>query len=296
MHYQPINYANPEDNKKLFDWPPDVTSAPFAWESLFFEQRTQSEFETIEHSMQGHYLVVKLNSQSNAERLIDNKRYKERQRRGSTGYIPHGCPHSVVYPRHMGTLCLMTLPDQFVRDAAESLGVKHFSPVPKPTIEIDPLVLHAAEAIVSEIASGNPHGLAFADTMSALLAARLVSSISSPSRERPLAGGGLSAHDVRIVGDYIDGHLPKNVRLDELAKLTNLSRYHFCRAFKCSFGDSPHQYILRRKIALAENILLRSRQLTLTDVATEVGFCDASALSRAFKKIRSFTPGRLRRD
>ena len=60
--------------------------------------------------------------------------------------------------------------------------------------------------------------------------------------------GGLAAWQQRIVTSYIEEHLAEPVSLTELAQLARLSVYHFCRAFKKSFGVPPHRYHNVRRI------------------------------------------------
>lgn len=63
---------------------------------------------------------------------------------------------------------------------------------------------------------------------------------SAPTKQ--LVRGGLAAWQQRIVTTYIEEHLAEPILLATLAELAGLSTYHFCRAFKQSFGLPPHRY------------------------------------------------------
>jgi AraC family transcriptional regulator len=71
-------------------------------------------------------------------------------------------------------------------------------------------------------------------------------------RTEGLVKGGLATWQQRIVAAYIEEHLSDQIPLAVLARLTRLSRFHFCYAFKQSFGVPPHRYHTNRRIAQAK--------------------------------------------
>jgi AraC family transcriptional regulator len=79
----------------------------------------------------------------------------------------------------------------------------------------------------------------------------------------------------------------------ELAKQTNTSPFHFMRLFKQTTGISPHQFILQLKIERAKQLINKS-QLSLTEIAYELGFTDQAHFSNAFKKIIGVAPRQYR--
>lgn len=105
--------------------------------------------------------------------------------------------------------------------------------------------------------------------------------------------GGLAPRAKKFAKDFLHNNLDREVDLKELAELVGLSRYHFTREFKTSFGLPPHQYLLRLRVQKACDMLLNSG-MSITDVALEVGFSCSSDFSRTFKKIMSMTPREFR--
>ncbi|TWI57423.1 AraC family transcriptional regulator [Pseudomonas duriflava] len=91
-----------------------------------------------------------------------------------------------------------------------------------------------------------------------------------------------------------------NERLDqpptnrELAARVNLSESHFNYVFHKQYGMTPQQYVMNVRLRRAQFLLLNSA-MSLTAVAVEVGFADASSFSRAYKCRFNETPGSLRR-
>jgi hypothetical protein len=67
---------------------------------------------------------------------------------------------------------------------------------------------------------------------------------------------GLTPWKARLIKQHIEQHLEDTLSNRKLAALVGLSESHFCRAFKRTFGDIPHRYIVRRRIDHARHLLL----------------------------------------
>jgi AraC family transcriptional regulator len=107
--------------------------------------------------------------------------------------------------------------------------------------------------------------------------------------------GGLAGWQKRVVIDYIEANLGEHVCLLKLSKLARLSMYHFCRAFKQSFGTPAHRYQVQRRIEVAKS-LLADRSVSVTDIALSLGYSQTSSFSIAFRKATGWTPTAYRRQ
>ncbi|WP_146150915.1 helix-turn-helix domain-containing protein [Allosphingosinicella deserti] len=103
------------------------------------------------------------------------------------------------------------------------------------------------------------------------------------------AKGGLTPAQLRRVTSYIEDRLSNEIRLQELANIAHVSRFHFCRAFRCSTGQTPHQWLIRARIKRA-CCLLRETRLSITDIALVVGYQTASSFALAFRKATGASP------
>lgn len=74
-----------------------------------------------------------------------------------------------------------------------------------------------------------------------------------------------------------------------LAAVACLSPNHFIRQFKLTFGETPHQYLYRRRIERAAT-LLRSTQRSVTEIAIEVGYESLGTFTRTFVRLMGRTP------
>jgi AraC family transcriptional regulator len=107
--------------------------------------------------------------------------------------------------------------------------------------------------------------------------------------------GGLAAWQRRLVAQHVEEHLAERLPISRLAKLARLSCYHFCRSFRHSFGLSPHRDHLHRRAERAKT-LLANPALSVTDIALDLGFPEASTFSTTFRRLVGRTPTDYRRS
>lgn len=116
-----------------------------------------------------------------------------------------------------------------------------------------------------------------------------------PLRQRPVRV--LTRAELARVDQLIDSMLPNRPTLQQLADHLYLSRCHFSRVLKATTGHSPMQYVLVRRVLLAQK-LLRSRRheaASLAVVAGMAGFYDQSHMTTAFVRVLGRSPGVVRR-
>jgi AraC-like DNA-binding protein len=91
------------------------------------------------------------------------------------------------------------------------------------------------------------------------------------------------------VRDYLVAHAGRDVPIDELAALVDLSRYHLIRAFCKAYGLPPHAYANQLRLISAKQLLAAGH--SPAHAAAHAGFYDQSHLNRAFKRAYGITPG-----
>ena len=95
------------------------------------------------------------------------------------------------------------------------------------------------------------------------------------------------------VTDFIRTHYTESIGLEELARISCLSKHHFLRLFKIAFGRTPHQFIIQLRIATACK-LLKTETLSIQEIAYALGFEYANSFSRLFKKKIGIYPNAYR--
>jgi AraC family transcriptional regulator len=106
---------------------------------------------------------------------------------------------------------------------------------------------------------------------------------------------GLSNWQQRPVAHDVEKYLTENIPIAKLAEITRLSRYNFCHLLKYTFGIPPHRYHSIRKVARAKS-LHSDQSASITKMAHDLGYSEASAFSTAFRKLVGLTPINYRRS
>lgn len=94
---------------------------------------------------------------------------------------------------------------------------------------------------------------------------------------------------LRRARDHIDRHYQESLDLDQLAALAGISKFHFQRTFKATYGISPAEYLSRRRLERAQD-LLRATNLTVTEVCHAVGFSSLGSFSARFRELVGESP------
>lgn len=92
-----------------------------------------------------------------------------------------------------------------------------------------------------------------------------------------------------IANDYIHDNLMNTISLEDLTRVSTLSRYHLYYSFKTVYGNTPHQYINRIKMAKAK-AYIREGQCSLSEIADLLGYNDLSVFGKVFKKVYGRSP------
>jgi AraC-like DNA-binding protein len=98
---------------------------------------------------------------------------------------------------------------------------------------------------------------------------------------------------LKRVVEYIDHHLSARISLSDMASIAGLSRMHFASQFRAATGLRPHEFLLRRRIRQAAE-LLQNATLPITEIALGVGFQTQAHFTTVFKSILGCTPHQWR--
>ena len=125
---------------------------------------------------------------------------------------------------------------------------------------------------------------------------RVIEEFSPPSQRcSKLVTGGLAPGQIRRISRYIESNLAAPMRNRELAAIVRLSPSHFSRAFRESFADTPHRYVMRRRMERAQALMLTT-DASLGRIATECGFSDQPHFNRLFRRLFGDRPRAWRRE
>lgn len=153
----------------------------------------------------------------------------------------------------------------------------------------DAALLATAQKLMVLIEGPQSDNCAYLEALGTVLAHELVRINQGSTNGKAPVRGGLAAWQQRVVMTYIEEHLGEPVPLAKLAELASLSTYHFCRAFKQSFGVPPHRYHTGQRIERAKALLAKPA-FSVTNIGLTVGFSETSSFTAAFRKATGLTP------
>ena len=93
--------------------------------------------------------------------------------------------------------------------------------------------------------------------------------------------------------DLADARYAEPVEVEEMAGAAGLSRAHFSREFRRAFGESPHSYLLTRRLERAA-ALLRNTDRSVAEICLDVGLTSVGSFTTSFKRTFGKTPTEYR--
>jgi AraC family transcriptional regulator len=159
----------------------------------------------------------------------------------------------------------------------------------------DQAVWDTALKLKAEVGNSEPWSREYAEALGLVLMLEILRLERTTSASVRSLRGGLPVWRQKHVVEFIEEHLAEEISLTALAELTDLSLYHFARAFTQSFDMPPHRYHMARRMDLAKRLLQRPA-LSVTQIGIQVGFRETSSFTRAFRRFTGLTPTEYRRQ
>lgn len=149
--------------------------------------------------------------------------------------------------------------------------------------------LTCAELLKSRVSGKSRRILALTD----LLSAHLIETYTSIGAAVAVRTGGLPIRHLRRIEDHVEARLSEEIPVAELAELLEISSSHFAHVFKESTGMTPLQFITRRRVTRAQQLIRETRR-SLIDIALEVGYSSPSHFAQVFRKVTGVSPTEFR--
>jgi AraC-like DNA-binding protein len=109
------------------------------------------------------------------------------------------------------------------------------------------------------------------------------------------APGKLAGWQVNRLLAFVDANLDRRIHVADLARVAQRSSAYFCRAFKHTFGETPHGFLTSRRLRRASHLMLTS-DLSLSEIAIACGLTDQAHLCRLFRRRVGQSPAIWRRE
>ena len=268
-----------------------IASSGNKWAGLTLEKHlAEPDYIRSNFAVHSNLVHVFTGSPVTQEWRFDGHNYRVQNTAGSMMLAPKGLEATVRAVR--------TQPDvQWILELEPSpwqdlLNGKTFEPTPQLNLR-DPQAVRLVQLLQTEVENGAPTGNLFGETVGNSLILYLAQhySIAVPGRDQ--VRGGLPGVRLKKVLHYIEVNFSKDIHLNDMAQTAGLSAFHFAKLFKQSTGASPHQYILRRRLERAKE-LLRKPSMSLSEIGLESGFADQSHFTNVFRRFVGATPSKFR--
>ena len=173
---------------------------------------------------------------------------------------------------------------EYARDmTGRPIPVLGSSGVPRKDMTVDAL----SRALLDADRVGGSLGQLYADCIGIAIIARLFAS-ANRAAERPRVSE-LARWRLKRSIDYFEARIDKPVSLAAVASSAGLTSMHFAAQFRAATGLRPHEYLLRRRIERAQEMLTETR-MSLLDIALSVGFQTQSHFTTVFKRYAGQPP------
>jgi AraC-like DNA-binding protein len=187
-----------------------------------------------------------------------------------------------------------TIPQVELDDIAADFGFGRVNSYRLSVVEDDLVLAQMTRSILPFIGRRDGPSLLALDRFSLILGAHLLQRYGVLQKIGKVSKGGLAPWQRRRAEELLSENLDGRIRLIEIARECALSVSHFARSFKETFGISTHQWLIRRRIEHAQD-LLGQTTTPIVDIAMQAGFGDQAAFTRTFRKVVGVSPGRWRR-
>jgi AraC family transcriptional regulator len=267
-----------------------ASSSGLGWADVHVEVGRNDVWEVDDVFVSRHYLALNTDDVAlTFEARVDGKFRRTTLAPGETWFCPAGesFSHRVAVPARFALVTMA--PSKLVRIFEDDkIELRRTYAVGAPQLE------HLVRALAAEADRGGPSGSMFVDSVTTALASQIVACFGASATPRTDTGG-LSKKSLRRVLQEIDARLADGVTVERLALTAGLGPAQFARAFKQATRESPHQFVIRRRLEEAKQAL-ELRDPDILNVALRFGFSDQAHFTRLFKRQFGVPPGRFVRE
>ena len=255
-------------------------------QGLIHESHPACEYN--EHCYQQHGIVVHLKPERNSLRRLGDCLEVENVNVGDVAIVPANVNHWQRIEAEVSEGILLTIEPQLISTIAHET-------VPSDKVELlptfarpDALIQHLALNLKTALDSDNYDRL-YAESLFHTLSMHLLRHYATRQFAFKEYTGGLPPYKLRQAINYINDNLDQKIKLDDVAKLIDISQYYFCHLFKESTGIAPYQYVIKQRIEKARELTKQSK-LPLAEIAFECGFSSQSQMTQHFRRSVGVTP------
>lgn len=287
---QKIVATNKIPGKQVEDAVPFLSSWQQNWNGILVEQHQLPPGEHIVPPLSEHRLLLSLGHPLHIIQKRDGKKDERLLVPGDMIVAPAQQPSTCIWDEPL-TILLICLQQTYLEQVA--IQIEHSSSIQIEILNQFGVRDSQLEQIVlqlrAELLSHEPGKQLYVESLTNMLTIHLLRYYAGNTITHLLEDIPLSKRAFQHVLEYIHEHLQDDLSLDKLARIAQLSPFHFSRSFKQATGLTPHQYIVRQRLEQAKHLLLTT-DTSIAEVAADAGFYDQGHLARHMRRYLGVTP------
>jgi AraC-like DNA-binding protein len=189
------------------------------------------------------------------------------------------------------------IPNRLIAEYARDIAADPTAPrLSTAALTKDTIIERLGRALLAADQIGGALGYRYADCIGMAIVMRLLTSLDCgvPSSDRPKIAE-LARWRLKRAIDFVEANLAEPVSTADVASAIGLTRMHFAAQFRAATGLRPHEYMLRRRIERAQEMLIRT-SMPVVDIALSVGFQSQSHFTSIFRRLVGQPPHAWRRS
>jgi AraC family transcriptional regulator len=279
-------------------WVPGETtldSAPLGWEGVRVRGYRYTPLDVPIPGIRDYMVVAYKHGATQMSRRCTGDWRNEPVARGCVSLLTHAVQSHWRWSEDIEVTHLYLSPETMAQVAADAYD-RHIKEVElRDVLRADDSVLVGiAASLAQESRDAGLGGRLYAEALRNHACVHILRHYANVVFREPDRSGGLSHAQCRLLNQYLDENLERNISLEELAGVVRLSVFHFTRKFRTEFGCPPHTYLMRKRIERAKAQLAKGN-IPLKVVAASSGFSDQSHMTRLFRRLLGVTPAEYRR-
>jgi AraC family transcriptional regulator len=274
-----------------------LSSQQLGWKGILAEQYQSPlnySFEESVAALPAHWLSFHLSQPVLLNQKHDTLQHESIVQTGDLVLVPAGqatCWRAQSEDSPVSNLSIYLQPELIAQTAVSSDLNPDRIELMNYFSRSDPHMQHIAMTILAELQAGGIMGKLYVESLTQVLVIHLLRHYSSL---QPKIGNRHSLTPTRLERaiDYIHAHLDCDLSMVEIASSVNTSPTYFASLFKAATGISLHQYVIKQRVDRAR-LLLKTTSLPIANIASQVGFANASHLTYHCKRQTGMTPRQI---
>ncbi|MEM6356531.1 MAG: AraC family transcriptional regulator, partial [Pseudomonadota bacterium] len=236
-------------------------------------------------------LILSKRSRGNLHADISGERMNASIRSGSLTFMPTGVSQTFAFDGETTNTVLAIEPDLIERAARSDHRLGGLASLAPRLSFVRPSLERLVEECYQTMADADAGWRVLSESIALRIAYELLVVFKGAPAGTATP---LSPAEIDRLVDFVDMEMENNFDLSDMAALLDRDPFGFIRSFKAATGESPHQFVIQRRVAKVKELLLHSHD-SLAEIAYAAGFANQSHMTSTFSKQVGMPPGKWRK-